>query len=223
MYLSRLILNPCSHQVQREIADIYQMHRTVMHAFADRQVEKDRVLFRLDIHPRTEIPSLLVQSKEIPDWSFLLDAQKDYLFLGDDLPVETDNPAVEMVNLLLMPGQVTAFRLRAFPSKRFGRGAEKLKQKRVALLKKDEQLGWLKRKLEAAGAVLLSANISNIQRASGALFRDDDRHVLNFISVQYDGILQVNDPQQLKESIVAGFGSGKGLGFGLLSLAPARG
>ena len=35
MYLSRLILNPRSRQVRNELADPYEMHRTVCKAFPD--------------------------------------------------------------------------------------------------------------------------------------------------------------------------------------------
>ena len=41
-------------------------------------------------------------------------------------------------------------------------------------------------------------------------------------SVQFDGLLRVTDPDRLRETVRKGIGSGKGLGFGLLSLAPAR-
>ena len=33
MYLSRLLLNPRSRQVQRETADPYNLHKTIMQAF----------------------------------------------------------------------------------------------------------------------------------------------------------------------------------------------
>ena len=35
MFLSKLILNPRNRRVQREIADPYQMHRSLMRAFPD--------------------------------------------------------------------------------------------------------------------------------------------------------------------------------------------
>jgi len=44
---------------------------------------------------------------------------------------------------------------------------------------------------------------------------------MNFLSVQFDGVLQVRKPDELASTIFTGFGSAKGLGFGLLSLARA--
>ena len=35
MYLSRLILNPRHRRVQREVANPYEMHRSLMRAFPD--------------------------------------------------------------------------------------------------------------------------------------------------------------------------------------------
>ena len=40
MYLSRLAINPRSRDVQQDLADIYQMHRTVMSAFPPRRGRK---------------------------------------------------------------------------------------------------------------------------------------------------------------------------------------
>jgi CRISPR system Cascade subunit CasE len=42
---------------------------------------------------------------------------------------------------------------------------------------------------------------------------------LNLLSVQFDGLLQVLDPDALWHTVQAGVGSAKGFGFGLLSLA----
>lgn len=221
MYLSRLILNPRSRQVRSELADVYEMHRTVMKAFAGRVTNDERVLFRVDIHPRSEIPTLLVQSRLEPDWGFLLDAGKNYLLTGDDLPLDVDNPAIKPFDLVLQPGQVLSFRLRANPTVKKDREGQK-QGRRVGLVREEDQLAWLQRKIESAGAALLSANILNDGKAGGKLFREQEKHKLSFISVQFDGVLQVKDPDLLVKSIGTGLGSGKGLGFGLLSLAKSR-
>jgi len=223
MYLSRLVLNLRSRQVRSELADQYEMHRTVMQAFAGRLADSERVLFRVDVQPKSGIPTLLVQSLEMPDWSFLLHDGKNYLLTGDELPLDVENPAVKAVELALRPGQILAFRLRANPTKRLGKQAGEKHQQRVGLMREDEQLKWLQRKIEAAGGSLLSANATDENRVSGRLFRDDQKHNLSFVSVQFDGLIQVNDPDMLVKTIAAGMGSGKGLGFGLLSLAPALG
>jgi len=221
MYLSRLMLNPRSRQVQREIADPYEMHRTVMSAFTERLAGAERILFRLEVHPRTGIPTLLVQSQERPDWDFLNAPTKNYLLPEAELPVEAENPAVKPVDLQLHTGQVLAFRLRANPTVKKDRDGQ-TQGRRVGLYREEDQQKWLQRKIESAGGTLVSANVANETRLHGKLFRQGEKLDLRFLSVQFDGVLTVKDPARLVESVQAGIGSGKGLGFGLLSLAPYR-
>ena len=223
MYLSRLILNPRSRQVRNELADPYEMHRTVCKAFPNGLFKIERnegnvtnILFRLDFHPHTRIPTLLVQSRQKPEWSFL-QTHKDYLLGETELPLDVENPAIKEMNLQLRDGQVLAFRLRANPTKRVKENA-----KRVGLVREEEQHAWIKRKLEIAGAALVSVSIINEQFTRGKLFIERAREKrLNFLSVQFDGLLQVKEKDKLVNTIFTGFGSAKGLGFGLLSLARA--
>lgn len=227
MYLSRLILNPRSRQVQRELADPYEMHRTICRAFPNanfKENESSGILFRVDIHPKTGVPTLLVQSQQPPDWSFLLADRKNYLLDEADLPLGVENPAWKEVNLQLQPGQVLMFRLRANPTKRLGKSAGEAKGKRAGILDEEKQIEWLKRKLEAAGGRLISAHVTGKAKLYGKLFAEkDDARRMRFVSAQFEGILQVKDPDLFANHLAAGIGSGKGLGFGLLSIAPARG
>ena len=257
MYLSRLILNPRSRRVQKEIADPYQLHRSLMRAFPDDLAEGDeRVLFRLETQPPSASPfdpaqdeirtgrsgalTLLVQSLALPDWSWLAEPEaRGYL-----LPVGEPNPAVKPFDLSLAPGQVLAFRLRANPTAR--RRLPDGTRKRVGLCREEEQMDWLKRKAEQGGFRLLSARASNEAIVHGVIRRDEETqkphlltvqpdlpdlgseepvvatektHKLHLFAVQFDGLLQVTDPDRLRETVQRGVGSGKALGFGLLSLA----
>ncbi len=233
MYLSRLILNPRSRQVRNELADPWEMHRTVCTALPDanyKDNEPTGTLFRVDLHPRTRVPTLLVQSRQKPDWSFLTKTSeflenlevsearfKNYLLGENELPLEVKNPDYRELNLQLTNGQALAFRLRANPTKRLKESA-----KRIGLLREEDQHAWIQRKLEIAGAALINVNIVNEQFTHGKLFKEKDKALrLNFLSVQFDGVLQVKDANSLVNSIFTGFGSAKGLGFGLLSLARA--
>jgi CRISPR system Cascade subunit CasE len=213
MYLSRLILNPRTRRVQKEIAAPYQMHRSLMRAFPDDlEAGAERVLFRLESHPRTGALTLLVQSLALPDWSWLAEpGARGYL-----LPMDEPNPAVKSFNLQFAPGQVLAFRLRANPTvKRTVNG----KKKRLGLYREEEQIKWLERKAGWGGYCLLSVRTSSQDIVGGHIHRDDTTHKLRLLSVQFDGLLQVTDTDRLRETVQRGIGSGKGLGFGLLSLA----
>lgn len=224
MYLSRLILNPRSRQVQHELADPYELHRTISRAFPDANYtdnESSGVLFRIDLHPRTRIPTLIVQSRQQPHWDFLSAEKKDYLLGENDLPLDADNPAIKEMDLQLREGQTLAFRLRANPTVK--KDVEGKKQgRRVGLIREEDQQKWLERKLESAGAALISVNIVNEQFTGGKLFAEKEKSKrMNFLSIQFDGVLQVKDKNKLTDTIFTGFGSAKGLGFGLLSLARA--
>lgn len=227
MYLSRLILNPRSRQVRNELADPYEMHRTVCKAFPDanyRDNELSGILFRVDLHPKTRLPTLLVQSHQKPDWMFLLTDRKDYLLGENELPLDVKNPAVKEMHIQLRAEQVLAFRLRANPTFKkttVKENGDKHKA-RLGIFKEEDQHKWLEQKFEFAGATLITVNIVDEQFTHGKLFSEKQKEQrMNFLSVQFDGTLQVKNPDQLVKSIYAGFGSAKGLGFGLLSLARA--
>src|SRR5262249_5686638 len=98
MYLSRLWLNPRSRDVQRDLADVREMHRTVMRAFpaVEPPGEAARahhgVLYRCEDDRRQGRLILYVQSKTSPDWQSLATG---YLV---DLMGEVDNPATKALD-----------------------------------------------------------------------------------------------------------------------------
>jgi len=221
MYLSQLILNPRSRRVQRELADPYQMHRSIMRAFPDGLVKgKERVLFRVDEHPRLGAPALLVQSLVRPDWSWLAEGPGTSGYLLADVQ---DNPGVKPFALTLKAVQVLAFRLRANPTRRLSAGQGN-KGKRVGIYGEEEQMRWLSRKGKQHGFRVLQVRLSGQARIKKhkAIHRQGQAHDLELLSVQFDGLLQVTDPPRLVRAVESGIGSGKGFGFGLLSLASAR-
>lgn len=221
MYLSQLILNPQSRQVRAEIANCYELHRTIMQAFHEQAVGKERVLFRLDIHPRTGVPFLLVQSTAQPVWEFLTTSEKNYLLPGKELEdLGAFNPATKFFEPQFSTGQIFHFRLKANPTVKKDRDGKK-QGRRVGLFDENDQTAWLKRKLESAGAELLSVRTSNQADQGGHLFRKEQRHVLTIHIVQFDGVLRVIQPDVFLAAVQAGIGSAKGFGCGLLSLARA--
>jgi CRISPR system Cascade subunit CasE len=215
MYLSRLILNPRNRRVQKEIADRYQLHRSIMRAFADDlDTTEERVLFRVEEQHRGGDLSLLVQSLTMPDWTWLAEPDaRGYL-----LPVSRPNPAVKPFDLSLASGQKLAFRLRANPTAR--RRLSDGSRKRIGLCLQEEQLDWLERKAERGGFRVLSVRTGQELEVHGWVRRNGTTHRLTLLSVQFEGLLQVEDPDQVQETVRQGIGSAKSFGFGLLSLAP---
>ncbi len=222
MYLSRLFLNPRSRQVQSEIAHPYQMHKTLMRAFPTPLPPEERVLFRLEIHPRTGQPMLLVQSQTPPVWDFLTTADRGrYLLPNWELPSGVDqNPEVKEVTLRLRRGQRLVFRLFANPTKKIKAEGRK-NGKRVELYREEDQRRWLERKLQAAGARLIDVRIGAGRKFTDFQRKAERSQALTFYGVRFDGLLVVEDPEALLKAISQGVGSGKGVGFGLLSVAAA--
>lgn len=228
MYLSRLILNPRSRAVQRDLARPHELHRTILRAFPDNLDKADeRVLHRLDQTGSGGL-HLLVQSRLRPDWTFL--QESGYLSL-----TQLQNPAVKEIDLHVNEGQALTFRLRANPTKRLSAGKGN-KGKRVGLYAIEDQLAWLERKGSDHGFVIQSVLSTQQQRIEARIPGNVHRsaptqgegkpeathHNAKFFSVQYDGILRVRDPDRFLSAIASGIGSGKAFGCGLLSVAPVR-
>lgn len=209
LYLSRLILNPRSRQVRSELQNPYEMHRTLLQA-VDRPRQKAGLLFRVDIERDTGIPIVLVQTQLKPDWGFL-QQKPGYL-----LDTAEANPACKAFSLSAPKGCLLQFRLRANPTKRRPDNA-----KRVGLYREEEQRQWLERKLEKAGCRLVMCQIIKEDIIKLCKKANPESTEMPLLSVRFEGILQVLDPDLLQQAVAQGLGSAKAFGFGLLSLAPA--
>lgn len=224
MYLSRLILNPRSRAVQRDLADIQEQHRTLMTAFPPAPAgqaarEAYGVLYRLEEDRRRGRLTLLVQSLVLPDWSRL---PSDYL-LAD---TSEENPAVKEVGHIyqaITAGAVFAFRLRANPTRKIdtksGPDGRRRHGRRVELVREADQIAWLQRQGQERGFALLSVRVSGLNKNQG--HRRAGAARLTLASLVFEGLLRVTDPQQfLVRALCQGIGPGKAYGCGLLSLAP---
>ena len=244
MYLSRLILNPRSRAVRRDVADCQAMHRTVLAAFpaATGTGEAARrafgVLYRLDGDRRTGRLVLYVQSRVAPDWTRL---PADYLLPpSDGLP----NPACKAVDeqyARLRAGDVLAFRLCANPTKRVfrqtGPDGKRWDGKRVELRREADQIAWLHRKAAEGGfevlAVRAEPEVPDVRvvpagkvlgwRRDGGGEAVESARRLTFYSVVFEGRLRIVDAERFRATLASGIGPAKAYGFGLLTLAPPRG
>ncbi|NLJ34802.1 MAG: type I-E CRISPR-associated protein Cas6/Cse3/CasE [candidate division WS1 bacterium] len=210
MYLSRLILDPRSRRVRSELAAAYEMHRTLMQGFPASLPADERVLFRVDVDRRSGVPVVLVQSRHRPDWSLLASAERYLLDVSDRGLL---NPDCKAVHLSLTGGQLLGFRLRANPA--YKRGG-----KRLAWLTEPEQLRWLERKGHEGGFRVMAVTVIPEGWQESSKGDGVTRLQLKHYSVRFDGHLRVTDPQVFLETIASGVGPAKGLGFGLLSVAP---
>ncbi len=250
IWLSRLILNPQSRQVRSELAQPYEMHRTLLRAFPKALVggegirHKCGILFRAEVNDYRNGVIVYVQSVLKPDWSFLA-TRSDYLVMG----VPPPNPAwkdVSGAHQSVQVGQVLSFRLRANPTKRIAkdtRFAGALRGKRVGLLREEEQIAWLIRKGRErergvpGGFEILMRDVENrdggitqLPRVSvrpegkqrGLKVEAGRSHEMRHLAVRFDGLLRITDAAAFRETLTRGIGSAKAFGFGLLSVAPPR-
>lgn len=227
IYLSRLIFDPSSSRVRLEVSHPYELHRSIMRAFPSNLAPRqERVLWRLESDSPSGDLALLVQSWTAPDWAW---AQKAKGYLRT---VEGPNPAVKQVDLAarLVAGQVLAFRLLANPTvkKHYvdracageSRGA-RYNGTRVGIADEASQIAWLRKKGETGGFRPVYLRVSAARRLVARGGDPDDPQRMEFLAVRFDGTLNVTDPAVFWNTVRNGVGSGKGLGFGLLSLARA--
>ncbi len=246
LYLSRLLLNPRSRQVRSELAQPYEMHRTLMRGFPiatdeERATAREQfgVLFRPEVNELDGTVKVLVQSLEKPNWTFL-DGLYDYLCTDGEMPgvsCKDIMPACQNLH----PGQILRFRLRANPTKRIAKRDDPMKGKRVELTQENEQIDWLIRKgLERdkgvpGGFEILTKHVKDMRgeirmvprvnvcpegKQNGRKRDPAGGHVTTHLAVLFEGLLRVTGKQAFLESLIRGVGSGKAFGFGLLSVAP---
>ena len=204
MYLSKLTLDPRHPQARCDLSNRYDMHRTLVRAFApDEHSQPARFLWRLE--PMLSLasrPVVLVQSGSPAQWS-ALDAFPGYAqeILGNK-PVDLEQ--------LVQAGTRYRFRLHANPTvTREG--------KRLGLCQEADQLAWLNRQAETRGFNLIAC----LRSGSGRIHarQGKSRQRITVQSVLFEGMLETNEPDGLRLAVRNGLGHGKAWGLGLLSLA----
>jgi CRISPR system Cascade subunit CasE len=242
MFLSRLILDPRSRQVWNELAQPYEMHRTLMRAFPEvpsceetKARDKFSVLFRADVDEHKDCVTVYVQSSIEPEWSFLSD-RNGYLLEEPEPPKEVASAYEKLQNR-----QVLLFRLRANPTKRILKatnGESYLEGKRVGLLREEEQIDWLMRKgkerergvpggfeilmkevEDRNGEIRLVPRVNVSREGKQIGHKREEKKQMTHLAVRFDGLLRITDAEAFRETLVNGIGSAKAFGFGLLSIA----
>jgi CRISPR system Cascade subunit CasE len=226
VFLSRLVLNPGNRDVQRGIENCHAFHQTIMRGFPTVATDAPRkefyVLYRPELDAHSGALTVLVQSLTEPNWAPL---RGDWSAV---LTAESREPLVKRVDSAfqrIAAGSQLRFRLRANPTKRLIKtlpdgSPNKGGGKRVQLFHEADQLAWLMRKGETGGFRVESVQ-ARADRLGGKrqVGRRGQRDIV-LDAVVFDGELTVIDAAVFQRTLVAGIGSGKAYGFGLLSVAP---
>ena len=172
-------------------------------------------LFRVDPQPGGRVV-ILVQSAVEPDW--------DYAFHNAGHLLAAP-PEIKTVEQRIKQGDQFRFRLLANPTKRLRKDSRdsrgdpvnrKWVGKRVGVGSEDLE-NWLARRAHPGGFHV--RRLASIQR--GFIYVNKGER-LRYRSAQYEGILEVTEPDRFRDTLVRGIGSAKAFGFGLLSVVPVR-
>jgi CRISPR system Cascade subunit CasE len=207
MELARITLNPADRQARRDLADPYEMHSTLVRAFApSSELPPAPFLWRLESSAASGATQVLVQSASGGLWDALCGQIPGWAL---HVELRSWNPAA-----VLQVGRRVQFRLRANPTvTRDG--------KRRALLKETEQRQWLDRQFAKSGLRATGFEIVDAVRLS-ARRRKDGGALLTVNAVLYEGSAEVQDSVATVAAVTCGLGHARMLGLGLLSLAPLR-
>ncbi|MFB7337752.1 type I-E CRISPR-associated protein Cas6/Cse3/CasE [Streptomyces adustus] len=207
--IARIHLNPHSRDVQRDLRDATQMHRTVMRTVPDGLGNSPRqqagLLYRLEESDTSS--TLLVQAAR-------LDPARLPAGYG-----KTEVKSLAPMFAALSKGLAVRYRIVVNPAKRERLSlAEKNKHgKIIPLSGADADQWWLRRAADAGLQVHVMTPTSLEPVRPRGTPAPSMRHSL----LRYDGTATVTDPAALTEAILTGIGRGKPYGAGLLSLAPA--
>src|SRR5690554_2353346 len=174
MQLSRLQLNTRSVGARRDLADPYQMHRTLTRAFPHE--ERVRFLWRLEPNLADQLPIILVQSSVAGEWSALND-------LINYLARPVDSKEVSWASGL-KPGKRCRFRLVANPT--VTRGG-----RRYGLMSEDAQMQWLARQGVRHGFDIEAALVTSSDRVTGR----KGETLIQLQRVGYEGYLTLREPE----------------------------
>ncbi len=199
MFLSQLLFNPRSRAARSDLADRYELHRTLLNAFPTKLSADERVLYRVEDNRRLPAVSVLVQSHSLPDWDSVERMQHDgYL---------ADIPKVRTIMPNITQGQRIPFRLQANPTiKREG--------KRHAIYADSDLMEWLLRQGDRHGFTCDPLGVQMVKLGK----KHGQKRRQTWHAVQFDGLLMVTNEEAFHAGLASGIGSAKGFGFGLLSI-----
>lgn len=228
MYLARGILNPRSRDVQRDLSDPAELHRTLMKLYPCNLGDCPRrvagVLHRVDEDRRRGEIVLFVQSHNKPDFGQL--APDYFASVAEDLDRvlagDAENPQIRSVaeeRKRIVAGNRFVFRLRANTTRKIdtktGVDGTRRNGRRVPVRGDQARIEWLGRHAEAAGFRVTDETLRVAEIAANVTRRVDG---IALAGTLFEGVLQVVDPGPFRSALETGIGPGKAFGFGLLSI-----
>lgn len=191
-YLSRIVM-PYESALQKGLRSSYDWHCWIWKSFPNDPDRKRDFLFRVDVQER----------------------QVRILLLSEDVPAAIENWMWETKGVSDEFISQSAYRFQVRVNPTFRRASD---HRRIALYKESDIREWLKRKMSAIGAELVSAEVD---QPRDELFVKDGKRGKH-VSVDVRGVISVRDQSLFRQGFLAGIGSAKGFGYGLLMLQPVQ-
>jgi len=217
MYLSKLLLNPESEEVHRDISDCHGLHKRIMHAFPKKSDpntgarEQFNILHRLEYNRQSHSLTLYVQSEQQPKWNF------PNGYLKSTYPDESSSIMIvpfEITEQALYKGRELQFSLRANPTKKIDTKSidgKKRNGRRVPLIKQEDLKAWFDRKakqhgFEPIGDILVYTKtdvISKQTKGIKTVFQNGETivHELTLQGVNFSGRLRITDPKLFVDAV----------------------
>lgn len=224
MHLSRLTLRPDasrSPSFWQRLGDAYSLHKEVWRLFAD-DPDKDRdFLYRIDLHRgRPRLYTLSPGEPRDPGrlWKIETKPFRPRLRQGDRLGfVLRANPTVKRNGSRHDVVMDAKHRLRE-ESTDPGRPQERPTTQ--AELVAEHGAGWLERKAEALGVgfVAIHADGYHVHRFEKPASNGRRRRQVTVATCDFQGALEIKDPERFAQAVTAGIGPAKGFGCGLALL-----
>lgn len=230
---TRIIINPRHRSARCALTSLERLHAIVARSISqagnkDLQLStdhplfisgKNRALWRIDHDRSGQSVKLYIVSEVLPRDDVLLSElgveEQDYFSCAYE-------PFLSRLNR----GQEWGFRFKANPTKSVPSGVAGQRGKRCGISNKDEQLEWLWSQGRRHGFHIPINRLEVpevVVRESGSVNFSRQRSTVTLMSTVYEGILAVDDPDLLRDSLTSGIGRAKGYGFGLMTLLPLIG
>ncbi|MDR3766400.1 MAG: type I-E CRISPR-associated protein Cas6/Cse3/CasE [Butyricicoccus sp.] len=209
MYLSRVELDTSRRSMIRALDMPNLIHGAVESAFSG---ERERNLWRID--PLQGKLYLLLVSPAKPDLQRLV---QQFGVPGQSWETRDYSPLLGCIQA----GSVWGFRLTANPTKSCASKAGTERGVVHAHISTRYQEEWLLRQAEKHGFRLAEDGFSVVQTKWYAFRKGNIGNRVTFLSVTYEGTLQVTDPEVFRHALIQGIGRGKAYGMGMLTVIRA--
>lgn len=200
MYLSRIFVDwPYSKSA-------YTIHQALWRLFPGRENADRDFLFRVEREKTGHGVQLLMQSHSRPT------VATNFVAINDLKEFDLQFQSEQRVKFLLKANPIKTI------SDEKGRKKENghVKKVRVPLIKEEEQLVWLCRKMNGI------AKIEDTRVSPGLpMYFRKNNQAGKIKPVNFEGLINIIDPVEFKLLIERGVGPAKGFGCGMLSIAPA--